>query len=88
MRRKLASRKGTRREATPRSHVYNIGPPRVSGLLLPPGEIHAWRDAIIALAHDNNLRTKMAEQGRDWVEQQFSALVIDRQFTTMLQDGL
>ena len=61
--------------------------PGVTGLLLPAGDIPAWRDAIIALAGDNNLRTKMAEQGRDWVAQQFSAPVIGSQFVKLLQDG-
>lgn len=61
--------------------------PGVTGLLLPPGDIPAWRDAIIALAGDNNLCMKMAEQGRGWVAQQFSAPVIGSQFATMLQDG-
>lgn len=61
--------------------------PGVTGLLLSPGDIPAWRDAIIALAGDAKLRKNMAEQGRDWVEKQFSAQVIGRQFATLLQDA-
>jgi len=61
--------------------------PGVTGLLLPPGDIPAWRDAILALASDDHLRMKMAQQGRDWVAQQFSAQVIGRQFAKLLQDG-
>lgn len=61
--------------------------PGVTGLLLPPGDIPAWRDAIIALANDENLRLKMAGQGRNWVARQFSAPVIGRQFAELLQDG-
>lgn len=60
--------------------------PGVTGLLLKPGDIAAWRDAIVALANDTKLRMKMAEQGRDWVAQQFSAQVIGRQFASLLQD--
>lgn len=59
----------------------------ITGLLLPPGDIAAWRDAIIMLAGDEKLRMKMAQQGPDWVSQQFSAPVIGRQFITLLQDG-
>jgi glycosyltransferase involved in cell wall biosynthesis len=58
----------------------------VSGLLLPPGDIPAWRDAIIKLAIDGKLRLQMAERGRDWVTQQFSAKVISREFAKLLQD--
>lgn len=61
--------------------------PGATGLLLTPGDIPAWRDAIIALAGDAKMRLKMAQQGRDWVEQQFSAPVIGRHFAELLQDG-
>jgi glycosyltransferase involved in cell wall biosynthesis len=59
--------------------------PGVTGLLLKPGDIPAWRDAIIALASDHSLRMKMAVQGRVRVEQQFSAQVIGQEFTKLLQ---
>jgi glycosyltransferase involved in cell wall biosynthesis len=62
--------------------------PGVTGLLLRPGDIPAWRDAIISLSADKNLRTSMAEQGRHWVGQNFSAPVIGRQFKTLLQNDL
>ena len=61
--------------------------PGVTGLLLQPGNVAAWRDAIIALASDRGRRTKMAEQGRYWVEQKFSAQVIGHQFEKMLADN-
>jgi glycosyltransferase involved in cell wall biosynthesis len=61
--------------------------PGVTGLLLPPGDIPAWRDAILVLAGDVKLREKMSQQGRDWVTQQFSAQVIARQFVKLLQNG-
>lgn len=61
--------------------------PGITGLLLKPGDIHAWRDAIIDLASNEQLRKDMAEQGRAWVEQQFSAVVIGQKFASLLQDG-
>ena len=60
--------------------------PGVTGLLLPPGDISIWCDAIIKLASDTRLRANMAEQGRKWVAQQFSAPVIAQQFEKMLSD--
>ncbi len=59
--------------------------PGVTGRLLPPGDIPAWRDAILAMAGDAQMRTRMQEQGRVWVTQQFSAPVIARQFERMLE---
>ncbi|MBI3480320.1 MAG: glycosyltransferase family 4 protein [Nitrosomonadales bacterium] len=59
--------------------------PDVTGKLLPPGDIPAWRDAILAMAGDVQLRQRMQEQGRSWVTQQFSAPVIARQFERMLE---
>ena len=58
-----------------------------TGILLAPGDIPAWRDAIIALANDEKLRMQMAAQGRDWVVKKFSAQVIGRQFAKLLEDG-
>jgi glycosyltransferase involved in cell wall biosynthesis len=57
-----------------------------TGLLLRPGDIPAWRDAIVSLSGDGKLRASMAEQGRHWVQQHFSAQVIGRQFETLLQN--
>lgn len=59
--------------------------PGVTGILLRPGDIAAWRDAIIELASNKPERVKMASQGRAWVEQRFSAPVIGREFEAMLQ---
>lgn len=58
--------------------------PGVTGLLLRPGDIPAWRDAILSLSADEKLRASMAEQGRHWVEEHFSAPVIGREFETLL----
>ena len=60
--------------------------PGVTGLLLPPGNITAWRDAIVAVAGDENLRIRMAEQGRNWVKSQFSDTVIASKFEKLLAD--
>ena len=58
--------------------------PGVTGLLLKPGDIPAWRDAIIALAGGIKLRKSMAENGREWVNSHFSAQVIGNQFEKLL----
>jgi glycosyltransferase involved in cell wall biosynthesis len=55
-----------------------------TGLLLPPGDIAAWRDAIIALAQNADRRKQMAEQGCNWVGQNFSAPVIGKKFARQL----
>lgn len=57
----------------------------VTGMLLPPGDVAAWRDAILTLARDAALRQRMISAGRDWVEQSFSAPVITRQFVQLLE---
>lgn len=58
--------------------------PGVTGLLLTPGDIALWRDAIIELAYNTEKRREMAIQGRDWVERRFSAPVIGRDFEALL----
>jgi glycosyltransferase involved in cell wall biosynthesis len=58
--------------------------PGVTGLLLTPGDIPAWRDAIIQLATDAQMRRQMATQGREWVAQHFSAPVIGKEFEKLL----
>jgi len=60
--------------------------PEITGMLLPPGDIAAWRDAIIKMALNERMRKNMAERGRDWVEKQFGAKVIGQQFEEMLKD--
>ncbi len=59
--------------------------PGVTGLLLPPGDVAAWRDAILELAANPLLRTQMITSGRYWVEHNFSAPVIARQFVELLE---
>lgn len=61
--------------------------PGTTGLLLPPGDVVAWRDAILALANDAELRRKMIAAGRGWVDSHFSAPVIARQFVELLERG-
>ncbi len=60
--------------------------PDVTGLLLTPGDIPLWRDAIIKLASNADMRVKMAKEGRDWVEKCFSAAVIGREFEVLLEN--
>jgi glycosyltransferase involved in cell wall biosynthesis len=58
--------------------------PGITGILLPPGDVAAWRDAIVELAHNTQKRTNMGEQGREWVQHHFSAEVIGHQFEKLL----
>ena len=59
--------------------------PNVTGLLLPPGDIALWCEAIIEMANNKQNRIKMAKQGRLWVAQCFSAPVIGNEFANMLK---
>ena len=57
-----------------------------SGLLLPPGEVAPWRDAILALC-DPVRREPMGAAAREFVQQHFSTGVIAGEFVRMLSDG-
>ena len=61
--------------------------PNVTGKLLPQSDVAAWRDAILELAVNAQLRIQLQQKGRDWVEQKFSAEVIAKQFTQLLEDA-
>lgn len=61
--------------------------PGITGLLLPPGDVTAWRDAILKLAGDVQLRASLQSEGRDWVWRAFSTTAIVREFTQMLGDA-
>ena len=62
--------------------------PDVTGLLLPPGDVAVWRDAILKMSNSPQLREQMIAAGRDWVNKNFSAPVIARQFVQLLEEGL
>jgi glycosyltransferase involved in cell wall biosynthesis len=55
----------------------------VSGLLLPPGDVVAWRDAILKLC-DPALLASMGAAAHDYVQQHFSMQVIAAQFLQIL----
>jgi len=55
----------------------------VTGLLLPPGDVAAWREAILKLC-DPALRRSMGAVAHDFVQKHFSTLVIANQFLLML----
>lgn len=42
-----------------------------TGLLVPAGDSDALAEAILSLKSDENLRTKLASEGRDWVLEHF-----------------
>ncbi len=57
--------------------------PGVTGLLLPPGDVAAWRDGILTLC-DDATRRPMAAAARDFVQQHFSTPVIAAEFVRQL----
>lgn len=58
--------------------------PDVTGKLIPAGDVEAWRNAILDIAGNGSLRKQLQENGRGWVEQNFSSSVIAKQFTSLL----
>ncbi len=58
--------------------------PNITGKLLPVGDVAAWRDAIMELVNNPELHGHLQSQGRDWVEQNFSAPSIAKEFTSLL----
>ena len=58
----------------------------VTGLLLPPGDVAAWREAILKLC-DLSLRTSMGAAAREYVQQHFSTQVIADEFQRTLTGG-
>lgn len=59
--------------------------PGITGMLVAPGDVHAWRDAIVALATQPALREQMKAQGPSWVRENFSTPVIARQMSVLLK---
>ena len=57
----------------------------VTGKLIPAGDVIAWREAILNLAGDEQLRKNLQNKGRGWVEQKFSSAAIAKEFTTLLE---
>ncbi|WP_266171452.1 glycosyltransferase family 4 protein [Dyella subtropica] len=57
--------------------------PGVTGLLLPPGDVDAWRDAILAMC-DASRRQAMGAAARDYVREHFSTSVIAAEFVRIL----
>ncbi|GAB2581422.1 glycosyltransferase family 4 protein [Dyella jejuensis] len=60
--------------------------PGVTGLLLPPGDVAAWRDAILRLC-DAQVREPMGVAARDFVDSHFSTRVIASEFVRLLGNG-
>ena len=60
--------------------------PNITGLLLPSGDVTAWRDAILNLAGDEQLRKQLQSKGRDWVTRTFSTTAIVKEFTRLLEE--
>ncbi|OOG49438.1 glycosyltransferase family 4 protein [Rhodanobacter sp. C01] len=57
----------------------------VTGLLLPPGDVVAWREAILRLC-DPSLRKPMGAAAHEYVQQHFSTRVIADEFRRILAE--
>jgi glycosyltransferase involved in cell wall biosynthesis len=55
-----------------------------SGLLVPPGDVAGWSSALIRLARDADLRTRMGAAGREQACQRFAAPRIAAEFARIL----
>ncbi len=55
----------------------------VTGMLLPPGDVEAWRDAIVRMCN-RPLRTTMGAAAREFVQAHFSTIVIAAEFVRLL----
>ncbi|WP_329742377.1 glycosyltransferase family 4 protein [Dyella sp. A6] len=58
--------------------------PGVTGLLLPPGDIAAWREGILTLC-DTDCRQRLAENGREFVAQRFSEQAVAAAFLRLVK---
>jgi glycosyltransferase involved in cell wall biosynthesis len=56
-----------------------------SGVLVPPGDVHAWSEALSTLASDPELRTRMGVAGREQACQRFASARIATEFGCMLE---
>jgi glycosyltransferase involved in cell wall biosynthesis len=60
--------------------------PNVTGLLLPPGNVAAWRNAVLRMC-DPEVREPMGVAARDFVDRHFSTRVVADEFVRILSDG-
>ena len=58
-----------------------------SGLLVPPGDVPAWADAILQLASDASLRARMGAAGRAQACERFAAPRIASAFGRLLENA-
>jgi len=56
----------------------------VSGLLVTPGDVPAWTDALATLVGDSTLRARMGAAGRAQAEERFAAARIAAEFGRIL----
>lgn len=60
--------------------------PNVTGLLLPPGNATAWRNAILKMC-EADIREPMSVAARDFVDRHFSTRVIADEFVRILSES-
>lgn len=61
--------------------------PGETGRLLPPGDVSAWRQAILELC-DGRIRDRMSRHARSFVQQHFSTDVIAARFVAQLEEAV
>jgi glycosyltransferase involved in cell wall biosynthesis len=59
--------------------------PDVTGKLVSAGDVSAWREAILEIAGDGQMRKRLGEKGRFWITEKFSSAAIAKQFTALLE---
>jgi glycosyltransferase involved in cell wall biosynthesis len=59
----------------------------VSGILVPPGDVPAWTDALTTLANDADLRARMGAAGRAQACERFASARIAAQFACILEES-
>ena len=59
--------------------------PDITGKLMPVGDVAIWRDTILEIAGNGQLRKQFQDKGRARVEQKFSSAAIAKQFTLLLE---
>jgi glycosyltransferase involved in cell wall biosynthesis len=62
--------------------------PDVTGRLLPPGDVAAWADALVALAEDAAGRARMGRAAREFAASTFDAPRIVADLERLLEDAL
>lgn len=58
-----------------------------SGILVPRGDIHAMKDALLYLAQHDHIRRQFAAYGKKYVQEKFSQAIFQQEMKTLLNDS-